>query len=51
MGYYPVFWEMQERPVLLVGGGNVADEKIHNLVDAGAQVTIVAPDLIPEVQK
>ncbi len=51
MGYYPVFWEMEERPVLLVGGGNVADEKIHKLVDAGAQVTIVAPDLIPEVQK
>lgn len=51
MGYYAVFWEMQDRPVLLVGGGRVADEKIHKLVDAGARVTIVAPDLIPEVQQ
>jgi len=44
MGYYAVFWEMQDRPVLLVGGGNVADEKIHKLVDAGARVTIIAPE-------
>ena len=43
MGYYPVFWEMSDRPVLLVGGGNVADEKVHKLVDAGANVTIIAP--------
>ena len=49
MGYYPVFWEMGDRPVLLVGGGNVADEKVHKLIDAGARVTIVAPSLIPEV--
>lgn len=51
MGYYPVFWEMGDRPVLLVGGGNVADEKVHKLVDAGARVTIVAPELIPEVKQ
>jgi len=51
MGYYAVFWEMQDRPVLLVGGGNVADEKIHKLVDAGARVTIIAPELIPEVRR
>ena len=51
MGYYPVFWEMGDRPVLLVGGGNVADEKVHKLVDAGARVTIVAPELIPEVRR
>jgi len=51
MGYYAVFWEMQDRPVLLVGGGHVADEKIHKLVDAGAKVTVVAPELIPEVRQ
>jgi precorrin-2 dehydrogenase/sirohydrochlorin ferrochelatase len=51
MGYYAVFWEMQDRPVLLVGGGHVADEKIHKLVDAGARVTIVAPELIPKVRQ
>jgi precorrin-2 dehydrogenase/sirohydrochlorin ferrochelatase len=50
MGYYPIFVEMTGRPVLLVGGGHVALEKIGKLVDAGADVTVVAPELIPEVR-
>ncbi len=50
MGYYPIFVEMRGRRVLLVGGGNVADEKLGRLVDAEADVTVVAPELIPEVR-
>ena len=50
MGYYPIFMEMHGRRVLLVGGGNVANEKLGKLVDAGAAVTIVAPGLIPAVR-
>ncbi|MXZ63699.1 MAG: bifunctional precorrin-2 dehydrogenase/sirohydrochlorin ferrochelatase, partial [Chloroflexi bacterium] len=50
MGYYPIFVEMQGRRVLLVGGGNVAHEKIGKLVDASADVTVVAPDLIEPVR-
>ena len=50
MGYYPIFMEMHRRRVLLVGGGNVANEKLGKLVDAGAAVTIVAPELIPAVR-
>lgn len=50
MGYYPIFVEMQGRRVLLVGGGHVALEKIGKLVRAGAVVTVVAPDLIPDVR-
>lgn len=50
MGYYPIFVEMAGRRVLLVGGGHVALEKIGKLVDAGAEVTVVAPELIPSVR-
>ncbi len=50
MGYYPIFVEMAGRRVLLVGGGHVALEKIGKLVDAGAEVTVVAPELIPPVR-
>ena len=50
MGYYPIFLEVGDQPVLLVGGGHVALEKIGRLVDSGAAVTVVAPDLIPEVR-
>ena len=50
MGYYPIFVEMEGRRVLLVGGGRVAHEKIGKLVDAGAAVDVVAPELVPEVR-
>ena len=50
MGYYPIFVQMERRAVLLVGGGKVAHEKIGKLVDAGARVTVVAPELIAEVR-
>lgn len=51
MGYYPIFLEVQAMPVILVGGGHVALEKIGRLVDAGADVTVVAPELIAEVRE
>lgn len=50
MGYYPIFVEMSGRPVLLVGGGHVALEKIGKLVDAGARVTVVSPEVIAPVR-
>jgi precorrin-2 dehydrogenase / sirohydrochlorin ferrochelatase len=51
VGYYPIFLEVQQMPVILVGGGHVALEKIGRLVDAGADVTVVAPELIDEVRE
>lgn len=50
MGYYPIFLQVEAKPVLLVGGGHVALEKIGRLVEAGADVTVVAPALIPPVR-
>ena len=40
---YPAFLKLVGRPVLLVGGGRVAAGKLRGLLDAGAQVTVVAP--------
>jgi siroheme synthase-like protein len=51
VGYYPIFVEMNGRRVLLVGGGHVALEKIGKLVNAGAEVTVVAPELIAPVRE
>jgi precorrin-2 dehydrogenase/sirohydrochlorin ferrochelatase len=42
--FYPVFIELQNRPVLVVGGGPVAERKVDTLLDAGAQVTVVSPE-------
>ncbi|HKY67979.1 MAG TPA: bifunctional precorrin-2 dehydrogenase/sirohydrochlorin ferrochelatase [Acidimicrobiales bacterium] len=46
---YPVNLVLAGRPCLVVGGGRVALTKVRGLVDAGAVVTVVAPDIDPEV--
>lgn len=47
---YPVFLKLAHRAVLLVGGGKVAREKLPALLAAGASVTVVAPEILPEIQ-
>src|SRR3954467_3279236 len=40
--WYPVFLDLDGKPVLVVGRGAMADEKIAGLRAAGAAVTVVA---------
>lgn len=49
MDYLPIFCRLDNKPVLLVGGGEVAQRKVRLLLDAGAQLTVVAPELDPEL--
>lgn len=45
MNYLPVFFHLENRPCVVVGGGEVARRKIDRLLRSGAQVTVVAPQL------
>jgi siroheme synthase-like protein len=45
MTIFPAFLKLQNRPVLVVGGGAIATSKIPSLLEAGARVTVVAPKL------
>ncbi len=42
MAKYPVFLEVKDKRVLLIGGGSVAFRKAKTLVDCGARLVIVA---------
>ena len=51
MKYYPIFLDVKDRPVLVVGAGKIALRKVRALVEAGARVTVVAPDWEPEFEE
>jgi uroporphyrin-III C-methyltransferase/precorrin-2 dehydrogenase/sirohydrochlorin ferrochelatase len=40
---YPIFLDLDDRDVLVVGAGEIASRKISDLVAAGARVRVVAP--------
>ncbi len=48
--YYPIFVDVQDQPVLVVGGGMVALRKVQTLLEYGAVVQIVSPRLVPELE-
>ncbi len=48
---YHLAMNIQEKPVMVVGGGQVALRKVRTLKECGAIVTIVSPALAPELQR
>jgi precorrin-2 dehydrogenase/sirohydrochlorin ferrochelatase len=49
--YYPAFLDLRERSCIIVGGGPVAERKTIALLEAGADVTVVSPDLTPKLRQ
>lgn len=49
MAYFPMFIEIEKKHCLIVGGGNVALRKVRVLLEFGAEVTVVAPQILPAI--
>lgn len=49
MDYLPLFAELKDRPVLVIGAGDIAARKIMLLRRAGARVRLVAREITPEI--
>ncbi len=47
MEFLPIFLNIKNKPCLVVGGGEVATRKTMLLLQAGAQVSVVSPELDP----
>ena len=51
MKYFPFFMELSKQPVLLIGGGEVAERKLDLLLKANASVTIVSPEFTSYIEE
>ncbi|MFN8557447.1 MAG: bifunctional precorrin-2 dehydrogenase/sirohydrochlorin ferrochelatase [Dehalococcoidia bacterium] len=49
MPYYPIFVDIENKPVIVIGGGREGRMKVGGLRNAGARITVVSPDLAPEL--
>jgi precorrin-2 dehydrogenase len=50
MAYIPIFLDVTGRECVVVGGGEVAARKVESLLEAGARVTVVSPQLSPSLE-
>jgi uroporphyrin-III C-methyltransferase/precorrin-2 dehydrogenase/sirohydrochlorin ferrochelatase len=46
----PIFFNIQQRPCVVIGGGDVATRKVTMLLKASADITLVSPQLCHELQ-
>ena len=49
--YYPVYLNLAGKRCLVFGGGNVAEGKIPNLLEAGARITVISPEVTPGIRE
>lgn len=45
MDFFPVFLKLKNRKILVIGGGEVACRKVDLLLRAGADITLISPQL------
>ena len=50
MTLYPIFLKLEGRPVLIVGGGAVAEQKIEAVLRSAHDVTVLAPRVSERIQ-
>ncbi|MEW6531469.1 MAG: bifunctional precorrin-2 dehydrogenase/sirohydrochlorin ferrochelatase [Thermodesulfobacteriota bacterium] len=51
MKAYPLMMLIHDKPVLVVGGGRVALRKVRSLLECGAEVTVISPEVEDELQQ
>ncbi|HEX7419808.1 MAG TPA: bifunctional precorrin-2 dehydrogenase/sirohydrochlorin ferrochelatase [Thermoanaerobaculia bacterium] len=47
--YYPIYIDIEDRAVVIVGGGTVCARKAETMMRYGARVTIISPEITDEI--
>jgi siroheme synthase-like protein len=49
--WYPIFIDVEDHDVVIIGGGEVCARKAETMMRYGAKVTIVSPQFTPEIEE
>lgn len=49
--YYPAFINLSGKKCVVIGGGKVAERKVSSLINAGANVTVISPDITVALER
>lgn len=49
--YFPVFIDISEKKIAVVGGGKVAERRVETLLKFAERITVISPDVTEEIHK
>lgn len=49
--YFPLFMDISDKKIVVVGAGKIAARRVKTLVDFGAAIVVVAPQISPELEQ
>jgi len=49
--YYPIYLDIENRNVVIIGGGIVCARKAETMLKYGARVTVVSPEFVEEIEQ
>ena len=49
MAYFPFYFEVNRLKGVIIGGGRIALEKVQKLEEYDAELTVIAPEVLPEI--
>ena len=51
MKYYPAFLDLKDKKTVIIGGGKVAERKVRLLINTGASIKLISPDITNNLRK
>lgn len=51
MPHYPISLDLNGKKCVVIGGGSVGERKVEMLLEFGASVTVVAPEITPAIRE
>ncbi|RLL47744.1 NAD(P)-binding protein [Oceanobacillus piezotolerans] len=51
MTFIPLMINLNEKKVVVIGGGSVAEKRIRHLKESGALITVISPEITEEIRK